>query len=43
VIAYLMHRDGLDFDSALDAVRKKRPQARPNEGFRRQLIQLSKK
>ena len=37
VIAYRMHRDGLNYDDALAAVRTVRPSARPNEGFVKQL------
>ncbi len=40
VIAYLMQRDGLDYGAALTAVKAKRPAARPNDGFAKQLKSL---
>eukprot|EP00906_Rhabdomonas_costata_P015159 RCo021789 len=39
VIAYLIHRKGYTYDSALSLVRSKRPIANPNPGFEQQLRQ----
>ncbi|AGO13439.1 AaceriACL102Wp [[Ashbya] aceris (nom. inval.)] len=36
-VAYLMYRYGLDLKSSLHAVKRKRPQAQPNDGFMEQL------
>ncbi|XP_033103497.1 dual specificity protein phosphatase 1B-like isoform X2 [Anneissia japonica] len=37
VAAYLMKNEKISFDDALTSIRKARPQARPNFGFRQQL------
>lgn len=41
VMAYLMAAEGRDMVTAWAAVRKARPQARPNSGFLRQLAQYA--
>lgn len=42
VIAYLMYRYGLSLAAAFHAVKRKRPQVQPNEGFWRQLEMFEK-
>jgi protein-tyrosine phosphatase len=42
VIAYMINTGmSIDFDQSLSIIRKTRAQARPNDGFRQQLIEYS--
>lgn len=43
VIAYLMLRRGMRFGDALARVKSARPAARPNDGFRAQLMELDRR
>ena len=40
VIAYLMSRENMTYNEAVDLVEEKRPFINPNEGFKAQLKQL---
>merc|ERR1711920_865945 len=40
VLAHLMSKRGCGYDAAFEIVRRARPQARPNEGFRAELRAL---
>lgn len=43
VVAYLMLRKGMRFSAALSRVQEARPVARPNDGFRAQLLELDRR
>jgi len=42
IIAYLISTKGMTFQQSYELVKGKRPAARPNEGFQKQLIEYEK-